>query len=57
MTTDKIMDDHALGMYQPGIKGATNHGNTKAIPFPLQVARWHLFINLFTQRQKLKVLR
>lgn len=57
MTNDKTMDDHALVMYQPGIKGTTNHGNTKAIPFPLQVARWHLFIIMFSQRQKLKVLR
>lgn len=51
------MDNHALVMmYQLGIKGTTNHCNTKASPFPLQVARWHLFIILFTQRQKLKVL-
>lgn len=51
------MDNHALVMmYQPGIKGTAHHGNTKATPFPWQVARWHLFIILFTQRQKLKVL-
>lgn len=50
------MANHALVMYPPGIKGTTNHGNTKAIPFSLQVARWHLFIILFTQRQNLKVL-
>lgn len=35
MANDKIRDDHALVMYQPGIKGTTNHGNTKASPFPL----------------------
>lgn len=51
------MDNHALiMMYQPGIKGTANRGNTKASPFPLQVVWWHLFIILFTQRQKLKVL-